>query len=898
MSSMYENFIAHYGMKFRSGRYPYGSGENPFQHDAKSFKERLAELQAEGKSEADIVKYFGLKTSTELRTLKGLATDELRARNIEIAEQYKKEGLSTSEIGRRMGINESTVRSYLDEKSKARTYAVRNVTDFLKDQVDKKGMIDVGAGVELELNISEKKLKEALYILETEGYKTYVGSQPQVTNKNQRTKIKALCPPGTEYKDIYNGEISTITDYTFDSNNPYGKPHKSFEYPESMSSRRLAIRYAEDGGKERDGLIEIRRNVDDLSLGNSNYAQVRIMVDGTHYLKGMAVYADDLPEGVDVRFNTNKSSDVPAIGPGKSVLKPIKDDPDNPFGSLIKEKGGQSYYEGSDGKQHLSLINKTREEGDWDHWSDTLPSQFLAKQNLQLVRRQLDITKSDRDEEFNEIMSLTQPTVRKQMLKTFADDCDAAAVELQAASLPGQKYKVILPITSIKDNEVYAPTYENGTRLSLVRFPHAGTFEIPELVVNNKNKEAQQKLGNALDAIGLTAKNAEILSGADFDGDTVIAIPNSPTVKISNKKPLEGLKGFDPSVEYPKVPGMKVMKDSDIEMGKISNLITDMTIKGAPDEDIVKAVRHSMVVIDAKKHEYNYKASEIDNEIKRLKDTWQGRYEDGKWTTGASTILSRAKSPVDIPKRVGTPHINKETGEYIYREDPKRWFINKEGKEVERTIESTRMAETKDARTLSSGTPVEEAYADYANHMKQLANKARKEYANMKEPERSVSASKVYAKEVSDLEAKLVEAQKNQPRERLAQRLAMSTMKAKEADNPELKIDKSLRGKVETAALRDARAAVGAKRTTINITDREWEAIQSSAVSPTKLRQIFRHVDPDELRKRATPRETIVIPESKINRMKAMDKRGKTINEIAEALGVSISTVNKYLKEE
>lgn len=897
MNWEYKNFIAHYGIKFRSGRYPYGSGENPFQHDAKAFKERFSQLREEGLSETDIAKYFGINT-TQLRTLNGLATSELRAKNIEIAEDYRNQGLNTSEIARKMGVNESSVRSYLNEKSKARVYAVRNVTDFLKEQVDKKGMIDVGAGVELELGISEKKLKEALYVLETEGYKTYTGSQPQVTNKNQKTNIRALCPPGTEYKEIYNGNIATITDYTFDPNDPYAKPHKSFVYPESMDSKRLAVRYAEEGGKEKDGLIEIRRNVPDLSLGNSNYAQVRIMVDGTHYLKGMAVYSDDLPEGVDVVFNTNKSSGTPVISPGKSVLKPIKDDPDNPFGSLIKEKGGQSYYEGSDGKQHLSLINKTREEGDWDHWSDSLPSQFLAKQNLQLVHRQLDISKSDKDEEFKEIMALTQPTVRKQMLKTFADDCDAAAVELQAASLPGQKYKVILPCPSLKDNEIYAPTYENGTRLSLVRFPHAGTFEIPELVVNNKNREAKKMLGNALDAVALSSKNAEILSGADFDGDTVITIPNSATIKISNKKPLEGLKGFDPSVEYPKVPGMKVMVNSDIEMGKVSNLITDMTIKGAPDEDIVKAVRHSMVVIDAKKHEYNYKASEIDNEIKRLKDTWQGRYEDGKWTTGASTILSRAKGEVDIPKRIGTPHIDKETGEYIYREDPDRWFVNREGKTVERTMKSTQMAEVKDARKLSSGTPVEEAYADYANHMKALGNQARKEYANLKEPERSTSASRVYAKEISNLEKKLEEAQKNQPRERMAQRLANSTVKAKMAEFPELKTDKTLRGKIETSALRDAREAVGAKRTTITITDREWEAIQASAVSPTKLKQIFRHVDADELRKRATPRETATISESKIARMRSMDARGKTINEIANALGVSVSTVNKYLKED
>lgn len=113
---------------------------------------------------------------------------------------------------------------------------------------------------------------------------------------------------------------------------------KAFQCPESMDSGRLQIRYAEDGGVNKDGVIELRRGVSDLSLGESIYAQVRILVDGNRYIKGMAVYGDDadFPPGVDVIFNTNKKSGVPKM----DVLKPISDDPDNPFGSLIKEHGG------------------------------------------------------------------------------------------------------------------------------------------------------------------------------------------------------------------------------------------------------------------------------------------------------------------------------------------------------------------------------------------------------------------------------------------------------------------------------------------------------------------------------------------------------------------------------
>lgn len=261
------------------------------------------------------------------------------------------------------------------------------------------------------------------------------------------------------------------------------------------------------------------------------------MVDGTHFIKGMAVYADDLPDGVDVRVNTKKSSSTPLKGTkDNSVLKPIKSDPDNPFGSLIKEGvndpehgtkgGGQSYYIDADGKKKLSVINKRAEEGDWREWSDTLPSQFLAKQSMSLINRQLNLAKDDKKSEFDEIMSLNNPAVKKQRLKAFAEDCDAAAEHLKAAALPRQKYQVMLPLTTIKDNEIYAPNYDDGETVALIRYPHGGTFEIPILKVNNHNKEGQSAMGKlAQDAVGISKAVADRLSGADFDGDTVMVVP-------------------------------------------------------------------------------------------------------------------------------------------------------------------------------------------------------------------------------------------------------------------------------------------------------------------------------------------------------------------------------------
>ncbi len=678
-----------------------------------------------------------------------------------------------------------------------------------------------------------------------------------------------------------------------------GETFDKFVYPKSMDSKRMTICYAEDGGIHKDGVIEIRRGVEDLSLGDSHYAQVRILVDDNRYLKGMAVYSDDLPPGVDVRFNTNKKKGTPP----EDVMKKIKDDPDNPFGSLIKA-GGQSYYIDANGERQLSLINKRAEEGDWGEWADKLPSQFLSKQSLSLVNKQLTLAASDKMAEFDEICALTNPTVKKSLLKSFADDCDSAAVHLQAAALPRQKYQVILPITSMKDNEVYAPNYKNGETVALVRYPHGGTFEIPILTVNNKQAEARRVLGNTpKDAIGINSKVAERLSGADFDGDTVMVIPcnsRSSKVKITSTPPLKGLEGFDPKLEYGGKPegSFKLMKNTQKEMGVVSNLITDMTLKGATQDELARAVRHSMVVIDAEKHKLDYKQSEIDNGIASLKKKYQGTVdEDGRYHEGASTLISRAKSEVSVVKRQGSPRIDEVTGEQIWKpvDDP-IYTDKKTGKTKVRTQPSTKMAEAKDAFSLVSeaDTQVERAYATYANKMKALGNQARLEILSTGKVLYSASAKEAYQAEVDSLNAKLNVALKNAPRERQAQTMANAVVAAKKQDNPGM-----TSGEIKKAsqqALTQARAAVGAKRETIKITDREWEAIQAGAISENKLTQIIDNVDIDSLRQRATPRATTTLSLAKQNKIASMNASGYSTSEIAEALGVSTSTVSDYLK--
>lgn len=906
-----ENILIHYGTKRHSGRYPWGSGENPFQHSG-DFLSRIEELKSNGLSETEIAKSLNLST-TEYRAFKAIAKNERRAEDVSTAKKLREKGLSLDKIAKQMGYkNDSSIRSLLDEDAAARMKQAVNVANFLKDQIDKKGIIDVGTGVEKQLgNISREKFNQALTILEAEGYPIIGRGIPQVTNPGKQTNLKLACPPGTDWKDIYSDDIynkiHTIKDYVSHDGGDTFDP--KWVYPKSMDSKRLKIRYAEDGGTEKDGVIELRRGVDDLSLGDSVYAQVRILVDDTHYLKGMAVYSDDLPDGIDVLFNTNKSKDVPM----EKVLKPIdKKDPKNPFGSLIKEgindpdkitdeRGGQSYYYDKDGKKQLSLINKRAEEGDWDEWANKLSAQFLSKQSKSLVNRQLKLALDEKKAEYDEISNLNNPVLKKNMLQTFADDCDSAAVHLYAASLPRQRYQVILPIPSMKENEVYAPNYSNGETVALVRYPHGGTFEIPILTVNNKQPEAKKILGtNPKDVVGINKKVADRLSGADFDGDTVMVIPcnsSNSKVKIISTKPLEGLKDFDPKMSYPEIEGMHYMKDTQKQMGTISNLITDMTIKGASPEKLARAVRHSMVVIDAEKHKLNYKQSEIDNGIAALKKEYQGKIdENGKIHYGASTLISRAKSQVSVPKRQGSPRINPETGEYVWKLADDLTYVNKKtGKTEIRKQKSTAMSETKDARTLSTGHPIEEAYAEYANSLKDLANKARKESLSTGKIAYSASAKRAYQKEVESLNAKLEIAEANAPKERRAQVLANGKVEVIKKSNPDIK-KKELK-KISQRALVDARLAVGARSEPINFTDKEWEAVQAGAISSSKLEKIIKKADLDDLRKRATPKTSTQLSDFKISKINTMKNLGYTNDEIAKAVGVSASTVVKYLKQ-
>ncbi len=924
--------VQHYGTPRHSGRYPWGSGDNPYQRDA-TFLSRYRELKKGGASEQEIVKYFGMKNSSELRANITAADHKDRAYKQALAAKLTEKGLTKAQIARRMNLPYSTVTSLLNPAVKENQQKTEVNAKILKDDVDRYDYIDIGGGAEHHLGITRHRLNAAVRMLcDEEGYVTI--NVPVPTGRpGKTTTMTVLAKPGTTFKDaVRNRDRVRLPNDAYSEDG--GKTIQPIERPVSVDSSRLMVKFGDEGGKDKDGLVELRRGVEDISLKNAKYAQVRIAVDGTHYIKGMAVHSDDLPPGVDIVFNTNKTR-AECHGDKMAALKPLKDDPDNPFGASIQMFDdqlirAQRHYVDKDGKTKLSALNIVSEEGDWMKWKQRLSSQFLSKQAPSLAKKQLDLKREMVQDEYKEIMSLTNPTVRAKMLEDFARQCDADASDLYAASLPRQASKVILPVPKLKPDEIYAPGYKDGELVACVRFPYAGPFESPVLRVNNRNSVAKKMIGEAIDAVGIHPKAASQLSGADFDGDTVLVIPMAQT-KVRTAKPLEGLKDFDPGALYPAYEGMPVLteRQKQQEMGRVSNLITDMTIKGAPPQDIVRAVRHSMVIIDAVKHKYNWKLSEEMEDIRGLKAKWQGGER-----SGASTIISKAGAEDHIleqrekaPSRL-TPEERKlyDEGKQIFEKTGrkyKKWhpaeeaqeaYVDENGKKhrakpakegynsEENAVQTvTKMFRAKDAYELVSGSPnsttkIEAIYADFANSMKRMADECRKQARATQDLPYNKMAAETYAKEVESLKAKLRIAEANQPLERKALAMAQKVMSTLLYNNPMLKQDKDKIRKLRAKELDNARRRLGAKKLSIGdeenpLTAREWEAINSGALHKTVIRAILKNSNTARIRQLATPRTARGMSTAKIATAKSMLKRGYTQEEVASMMDVSVSTL-------
>lgn len=918
------DYLAHYGTPRHSGRYPWGSGKNPQRN--RQWLQRADDLVAQGLSKKQVAEAMGLSSGDYIAMRKRYKS-QIGEENQHEAEKLSAKGWSNIAIAEKLGVSEGTVRNLLNPNRKKREDRVKNVADTLKEILKDKPYLDVGEGVYRQLNISEEHLNSALLLLEDEGYSVLPYRLPQVSNPRQFTNLKVLADKGTTRADLkeHLGEITSPAGIYFED---YGETVKVQKPIPSIDAKRVAVRYVEDGGGEKDGVMEIRPGTEDLSLGGRNYAQVRIGVNGTHYLKGMAVYCADpktMPDGVDIIFNTNKHKGTPMLGQSSddSVLKLMKKDPANPFGAAFR----QWDYQDANGQSHVSPVNIVNDDSDWDKWTKNLSSQFLSKQLPSVAKQQLDLRYSEMKQEFDEICSITNPTLKRKLLEDFSNTCDSAAVHLKAAAFPRQSAFAILPVTSLKDNEVYAPMYNDGEEVILVRHPHEGIFQIPRLIVNNKNKEGKAVLGTkASHAIGINSTVAKQLSGADYDGDTVLVIPTTgqklKSMKATKDNPLYELLDFNPSDAYPRSPDdpIRTGKSDDtkkgdgfnkgMQMGMASNLITDMQIKAADPSEIARAVKYSMTVIDAEKHNLDWKRAYEENGIAQLKEKYQLHTNElGNDSYGASTLISRAKSEVRIPERkevYATSRMTPEelerynNGEIIYRETGQKHKDKKTGKYVPNIEKKEALAIVKDANELSAGYYIESVYANHSNRLKALANEARKEMRSTGKLEYSKAASEAYADIVGpngSLAKKILRAELESPKERQAQALATSVMAAKRDADPSIYEDKDKWKKLCAKEMENARDAVNGykheKRYKIELTDKEWEAIQAGAISDTQFKRVIRYSDTSELKKRALPRANTGMLASQKARARMLLNNGYAPSVVASELGVSLDTLRK-----
>ena len=948
-----EIILKHYGVKRKSGRYPW----DPSLHLPKNYKfiEDRDEMKKRGLSDNEIAKQMGLST-TVYRSKVTIAKEELKQYNMQRISKLQSEGMIIDDIAKTIGTTGQTVRNYLDEiknpnkSARAQRVQTEAVADTLEAAVKRSKYIDVGKGVEIQMGISKEKLKSGLNALVESGeYEVHNLRIAQVTDKNNSTPVKVLTKKGVERSEIYKNmdKVRPVEEFAINGD---ARMFQQMERPKSIGWDRVHIRYAipegqkghgtNDDGAMMDGAMFLRPGVKDLNLGKASYAQVRIAVGDTHYLKGMALYGTEemfkgIPKGTDIIFNTNKTANKTP----QEVLKELKKNPEggapidgpNPFGATVKRqntlvdaKGNPVYKPGVKDRfgnkvPQIGSVNIVNEEGDWGSWSKALSAQFLSKQPTTVVHERLKATMKQIQDEYESIQKVTNPVIKKQLMESFVSDLESKQVHMKAAAPKGFQGHVILPVPDMKENEVYAPNYKNGEKVVLIRYPHGGRFEIPELTVNNNSVARKMISKDSPDAIGIHPKVASKMSGADFDGDTAYVIPNNKG-KFKSRDSLKELKNFDPNM-YADKPGTFTpitKRYQQTLMGVVSNLITDMTLQGAPSNEIARAVKHSMVVIDAEKHKLNYKRSAEENGIDALMKRYMThvdkvKYGDlerynpktrridkvidpdklkkdltpGKEYTSASTIISRHKqSVITDGYQVEVPDPKSKSGgtKMVWRNKKETYLVNM----------------VKDANVFlgPNATKTEHHYADYINELKAFKNKVDSEMSAIKMPARDPKAAKIYAEEVLSMKDKVNQVKINRIKERQAQRMAEVSSKAEIARRSEdevLKKDEISR--IKQQALNKARSMVGAERTPVTITDDEWDAVQSNAVSGTLLKELVSFMDDSQLKSLATPRASKQMTDARKSKAKALLANGYTIAQVAEALGVSSSTIGKIKAE-
>lgn len=881
--------ILHYGRGHqsggKSGRYPWGSGDS-----------RIHFTEA-----VNTLKESGITDKTQQAKALGISRNELQAHLSGERNAIKEEitrrghelvgtGLSVNQSAKELGVPEASLRLYLSDTAPsthaARIERAKQVTDmYRKALAEQSGYIDVGAGTEHQIGITKYQKDMALESLKSEGYSVHKVRLRNLTNPDKPITTQVL----TKNPDLYDVQGKHALDVQLPNYQYEGVKLTGIKKPVDVPWSEVKISYGKNGENDKDGTILVRRGLPEADMGGAHYAQVRISVGGTHYMKGMAMYGDDadfkgLPSSTKFIFHTNKpSSKAP-----QDVLKKQKDNPLNPFESSIRRQKG--------------VFNIVNQEGDWAEYRTTLASQFLSKQSVSYVKERLaDTFKRDKTD-YNDIMSVTNPVIKKKLLADLVGDpadttkrgsIDTKQFHMRAVGEAGTRYKTLISNPWLKINEVYAPDYENGDHLVLVRYPHGGTFELPDLVVNNKASKSKKLLGNAIDGIGIHPETAKKLSGADFDGDTVIAIPNNHG-KIKYRKSLPGLKEFDPNdyeltskADLPyegtrknrytgadeKVtiyPGKHITpRYKQTEMGNVSNLITDMTIKGATDTELARAVKYSMVVIDSEKHHLDYGAAKSAYAINALQKKYMTKInpDTGRKSVGANTLISVAKH-------------ESEKGEG-------------KGSLVSKLASEGKLSK------INSGSPVEKVYQTYIENLQSIKNEGQKAISTIDIPKRDPKATKLYSKEVISLNSKIKSIASQAPLERKAQVEANSAFKEYIESNPTISSDR--KKSLKSEMLNNARLSNGIDPydKKVHISEPEWDAIQANAISKTSLEKLLSKADMDELRGYATPKTKLTVPPAKlasIKRMMADDRY--TLAEIAQSTGISANTIKSALANE
>ena len=153
------------------------------------------------------------------------------------------------------------------------------------------------------------------------------------------------------------------------------------------------------------------------------------------------------------------------------------------------------------------------------------------------------------------------------------------------------------------------------------------TTEIEESAVTQDPNEAAVKAAVDLIKEGLSKLKVTITKPAEKQEEATEGQEKASAVDI-----VESLKDFDTKAyQLPDdAPPVDIDHgfDRKAEICRISNLIVTMTANDADKDELERAIKHSMVIIDAEKYRLDYMQSYVDNRIDQLIEKYQPEVND------------------------------------------------------------------------------------------------------------------------------------------------------------------------------------------------------------------------------------------------------------------------------